>query len=100
MPAHQSAHGVRGDLVNLPAHFLRVFLREVPGEDRDVFRVIAQGRRRNREDFQTIIEIAPEEFIPHHLCKIPVGCSHQPHVDGNRLSAAQALEGLLLQSSK
>ena len=63
-----------------------------------VLGVIAQRRRRDREDFQPVIEIAAEEFVPHHLGEIPVGCRHQPDVDGDRLGAAQPLERLLLQS--
>ena len=97
MPAHQRAHRLRRDLVDLPAHFRGVFLGEVPGEDRYVLGVIAQRRRRDRKDLQPVIEIASEEFVAHHLGEIPVGRRHQPDVDGNRLGAAQPLERLLLQ---
>jgi hypothetical protein len=63
MPAHKSAHRLRRDLVNLPAHFPGVFLGEVPGEDRYVLRVIPQRRcRRDRENFQPIVEIASEKL--------------------------------------
>jgi hypothetical protein len=71
------------DLVDLPVHFRRVLLGEVPGQDGYVFGMIAQRRRGDRENLQPVIEIAAEEFIAHHLGQIPVGCRHQPHIDGD-----------------
>src|ERR1039458_6641322 len=96
MPAYQSAHRVGRNLIDLAVHLCGIFLREMPGEYGYVLRPIAQRRGRDRKDFQPIVEIASEEFIPHHLGEIPVGCRHQPDVNGNGLSAAQALKLLLL----
>ena len=60
--------------------------------------MIAQRRRRDREHLQPVVEIAAEKLIAHHLGQIPVGCRHQPDVDGDGARAAQPLKRLLLQS--
>ena len=66
----------------------------------NVLRMIAQRRRDDREDLQTVIEIAPKEFIPHHLSKIPVGCGHQPDINGNGARAPNPLEGFFLTRAR
>ena len=54
----------------------------------------------NGENLEPVIEITAEELIAHHLRQIPVGCRHQPHVDGDGACASQSLEGLLLESAE
>src|ERR1035441_6808746 len=99
MPAHQSAHCVRWNLIDLKPHFCGILLREMPCEYGYVLRPIAQRRGRDRKDFQPIVEIASEELTPHHLREIPIGCRRQPDVNGNRLRAAQPLKRLLDRKS-
>jgi len=99
-PAHQGPHRIGRNLVDLFVHFQGVLLGEVPGEYGYVLGMIAQRRRRDREHFQAVVEITPEELVPHHLREVPVRGRHQPDVDGDRLGAAQSLERLLLQCAQ
>ena len=83
-PVHQSSHRVRRNLVDLPVHFAAYFLVKCRARIGYILRAIAQRRRRDRKDFQPVVEIASEELVPHHLSEVAVGCRHQPDVDGNR----------------
>src|ERR1039458_5883703 len=57
MPAYQSAHRIRRNLIDLPVHLRGIFLREMAGQYRYILRPVAQRRRGDRKDFQAIVEV-------------------------------------------
>src|ERR1700674_3744885 len=63
----------------------------------NVFAALSQWRQKDGEHIQTIVEVTAKFASLHHLCQVPIGCSHQPHVHLVSPRAAEAFELLFLQ---
>ena len=69
-------------------------------QPRDVVRPLAQRRQHEREHVQPVVEVLAEAAVGHHPGQVAVGGRDHPHVDLDRLRAAEALELLLLQDAE
>ena len=69
-------------------------------QSRDVVRTIPQGRQHHREYIQPVVEVVAEAAVGNHLRQVAVRGRNQPHIDLDRLRAAQALELLFLQHAE
>src|SRR6185369_15430383 len=57
-------------------------------------------RQHDREDVQSVIEVAAKLFLSHHLRQISVGRRDDAHVDANCFSAPQPLKFVLLEHAQ
>ena len=77
---------------------------ELPGEtsreQRNVLRAFAQRGNANRENIQTVIQIAAKLFSVDHLLQVAMGRGHYSDVNFLRPGTAQALEFPLLQDAQ
>src|SRR5262245_47356904 len=89
--------GLPVDRRRFPAFPRRESLQEMPGQPRDVLAALAQGRQRDLDDAQPVVEVLPE--IPRRdlLGKARVGRRENAHVDRHSLAAADALDLSLLE---
>ena len=62
----------------------------MPGQRGDVFRPLAQGRRLQAQQGETVVEIRPEASGPHLLHQVFPGRADDAGIDGNGPVAAQA----------
>ena len=74
--------------------------QEVPGERKDVFRALPQGRERDGNTRNAVVEIAPEGSGLHHGSEVAIGGGDETELDRAPLIAADALERLFLQGPK
>src|ERR1017187_5154174 len=81
-------------------HLPGVLLSEVMREYGDIFRVVTEGRYRDRENLQPVIEIAAEELITHHLLQIPIGGREQADINQDGAGASEPFELLFLESAQ
>src|SRR5262245_66564263 len=72
----------------------------MPRKDDDVLRALPKRRYLNREDRQPEEQIFAELALGHALFQVPVRCRDDTHVHDQRLSAANALEPLLLERAQ
>ena len=78
----------------------RVLSNEVFDQSGNVIRALAQGRKKDRDDIEAIVQVGAELACRHQLSEILIGRSHDAHVDAYRPPAAQSLELLFLQSAQ
>src|SRR5271170_7315894 len=67
------------------------------GEFGYVLGAVPQRRSRNWENLQTIVKIAAEKLVAHHLRQVSVGRGHQADVNRDGSGTAESLEGFFLQ---
>ena len=63
-PAHESLHRLGGYLGYFPVHLFRMLFGEMPGQQRNVFRMVTQRRRHDGEYFQPVINASSACIIP------------------------------------
>src|SRR5258708_25050112 len=66
----------------------------------NVFAALPQWWQLDWEHVQTIVEVAAELAVIHHLLQIPICCSNQPDVHLMSASASQTLKLLFLQDAQ
>jgi len=64
--------------------------QDVFGQEREILDPLAQRRHRNRDMVQPVIEIFAELLLPHRLGQRPVRGGDDPHIDRQRMIAADA----------
>jgi hypothetical protein len=69
-------------------------------QNRDVTDALAQGRGKDREDFEAVVEIAAEFLVGDHFGEVAIGGGDQAHVHRNGTIAAEALDLALLQGAQ
>src|ERR1051326_2855583 len=94
---HERPHRLRRNPLDLFAYLARVLLGEVSSKYRNILRVIAQGRSRDRKYLEAVVEVASKKLVAHHLGQVAVGGGDEPDVNGNGPGPSQPLERLLLQ---
>ena len=93
----EQLHRAPVDPVDGAAEALAVLGGEVRGQKRNVFRALAQRRQSQREDVQSVIEVAAEPSGAHVFHQVAIGGGDDPDVNVNRIAAAEPLEFALLQ---
>src|ERR1700733_6447714 len=78
--SNERVHGFRRNRVDLPGHSKRKMLREVPHQERDIFRTLAQRGNMDGKDVQPIKEIGTELLLVDHRLKIAIGRGDQASV--------------------
>ena len=96
--SRSSASGVELELGL--AVLVAVLVEEVLREQRDVVLALAQRRQLDGDDVQPVEEILAEPALLHHLPQVDVGRGDDPHVDLDRLHAAQPHELALLHDAQ
>ena len=71
---------------------LRALRQEVPREQRNVFRALAQMRQAQANDVQAVVQVLAEQALAHALLEILVRRRDDAHVRLDRLVAADAVE--------
>ena len=66
----------------------------------DVVGSLSEGRYRDREDVQAVVEIVAEALRSNHFAEITVGRGDHAHVDLERTCPADTLELVLLQHAE
>ncbi|CCJ84281.1 hypothetical protein BN133_658 [Cronobacter dublinensis 582] len=102
LPFHfaQRVQRFSGNAVDAASQAAGDFKRKRLHQQRNVFRALAQRRQMDREHVQTVIEIASELAVRHHLAQIAVSGGDKPHVGLDDFIAAEPLKLLLLQHAQ
>ena len=79
---------------------LAVLLEEVLREQRNVVLALAQRRQLHGDDVQPVEQVLAELAFVHHVPQVDVGRGDDPHVDLDRLDAAEAHELALLDDAQ
>src|SRR5262245_45628885 len=98
--ALEQLHRAPVDPVDGAAEALAVLGGEVRGQKRNVFRALAQRRQSQREDVQSVIEVAAEPSGANVFRQIAISGCDDPDVNVNRIAAAEPLEFALLQHAQ
>src|SRR5207249_6256160 len=85
---------------NRLARLLGVLAQEVLGEQRQVFAALAQWRHADGHAVEAVVEVLAEAAILDQLAEILVRRRDQPHVDGNRIVAADPTDHALLEDAQ
>src|SRR5215469_18118029 len=93
-------HGFRIDALDAVPDARTASLREELREQRDIVGAVPQGRKRDREDAQAIVEILTEASLTHGPCEVAIGGGDHPHVDLRGVARAYTLELLLLEHAQ
>jgi len=80
MPPAEGAHRFCGDRVDVLVHAAGVFFGKVPHQPRNVARPFAQRRKLDRENVESVIQIAAKLAPGDHLRQILVRCRNQPEL--------------------
>ena len=88
------------DAADFLPHFGAGLDGKAHGEDRNIFRPLAKGRNENRNDAQSVIEIATEGASRRVRCEVAVGSGNYSHVHANRRGATNPLKLLLLEHAQ
>src|SRR5262249_40544492 len=91
---------LRPDLVELLLGFRRKTLHEKVCQSADVFPSFSQGRKGNRNDVQTVVEIRPETALFYRAGEIAIGRCDDFDVDTDRFDSSDALELSFLEKSQ
>src|ERR1700722_15819650 len=100
MPLSQLLDSRGGNRFDLLLHPLRIFLREIPHQQRNIFRAFAQWRDPNGKNIQAVIEVAAKLALGNHLFQVAICRSNKPDIHFHRPAIAQALELALLKCSQ
>ena len=92
--------GLGREAVDLAAGFGVELLQEVVGQLGDVLRAFAQGGNDDLQHAEPEVEVAAESALGHVLFQVAVRGGDHPHVDLDRLAAADALEGMPFQHAE
>src|SRR5262245_47678963 len=80
--------------------FLRILLKEVIREQKQIGLSFPQRRNENREDIQAIVKVLAELSIRDRLFEILVGGRDEPDIGTDRLGSADAFELSFLQDAQ
>src|SRR6202007_585689 len=97
---YKSPHHFDGNFPNLLAHLLSKCFHEVPYQQRYIFHALSQRGYGYGKYVKAVIKIAAKPVPGNQSRQIAMGCGNQPHVDAQRLRAAQPLELSLLQDAQ
>src|ERR1700730_3250912 len=76
------------------------FLQEIVGQQWNVFPPLSQRRQYQRNDLQSVIEVATKNTLTHRLFQIDVCSCNDAHVCFTNLGRTQGAVLLILQKSK
>ncbi|OPZ58915.1 MAG: hypothetical protein BWY87_01241 [Deltaproteobacteria bacterium ADurb.Bin510] len=96
----QQIDGRGRDAFDALAQFLGVLLDKVVRQQHHVAAALGEFGHVDREDVQTIVEVAPEMALLDALLEVAVGGRDDAHVDLDRTRGAQGLELLFLQHAQ
>src|SRR5262245_30306385 len=88
------------DHIDAAVHAAGKLADEVIDENVDVLRPLTEGRYRDREDVEAVVEIVTEAALFDHPGEIPVRRRDHTDVDVDRPCAAEALELVFLQHAQ
>jgi len=88
------------DHIDSAIHAAGKLADEVIDERVDVPRPLTEGRYRNREDVQAVVQIVTEAALFDHPGEVPVRGGDKTDVDVDRPCSAETLELVLLQHAK
>src|SRR5207245_1149303 len=97
---HQDLERLRGDAVELAVVGGRELRDEAPHQERDVRPPLAQRRQIDVEDVEAVEEVVPEAAQGDLLLQGLVGRGDDAHVHLDRLRAADAEEGTVLEHTQ
>src|ERR1035437_8454843 len=97
---HQRFHGAGPDIMYRLTEVGCILLEEIPGEQGDIFRALAQRRHVDGHDVYTVIQVAAECARLDHLLQVAVGGEQDSKVQRDQFIAAQPAELLLLQDAQ
>jgi hypothetical protein len=100
MLAGQRVHHRVGDARHRAAVLDAELLGELPDEEGDVLLAVAERRHPEDDGAEAIVEVEPEPSGGDDLPEVLVGGGDQPHVDADRLFAADADDLLLLEHAE
>ena len=89
-----------GEAPDLPPGLGIELLQEVVGQQGDVFLPFPQGGHDDLQHAEAEVEVAAEAPLGHVAFQVAVGGGDHPHVDLDRLAAADALEGMPFQHAE
>src|SRR4029077_5565024 len=95
--ATECVEGLVGDQTNVPIHATRELVNEVMNERLDVLGSLPEGRYRDREDVEAVIEIVTEPLGSNHPAKIRVRRGDRAHIDPEPPRPAETLQLAFLQ---
>src|SRR5215470_18942295 len=88
------------DQIDAAIHPAGKLADEVIDESVDVLPAFTDGRYRDREDVQAVVQILPEAARFDHAGEVAVGGGDHTHVDLDRPCSAQTLELVFLQHAQ
>ncbi len=94
---HKRLHCSLIKSLHLAVKLLIVLLQKVLDEQRNIALALSQRRHLNVNDIEPVVQIFTKGLRFDHLKEILIGSRHNPHIDANRLGAANPLEFALLQ---
>src|SRR5271155_811612 len=71
-PFDKRFHGLGGNGFDVPAHALRMNSEEVPHQDGNIVAAFAQGRNREGEHAQTVVEVTTELSRVDHFGQVAI----------------------------
>jgi hypothetical protein len=92
----QQVHRLRRKPLHRFAIAFGIALEKVLRQLRNIFPALTQRRHINSHDVQAVIEILAKAPGAHLFRQIAMGGGNQPHINGKRLVAADALHLALL----
>src|ERR1700678_563961 len=93
----EQLHDVIRNMANLLVHARRKLANKVLHQKRNVFRTLAQRRKRDRKYIEPVEQIGAETPLPNHLAQILIRSRHNPDINPDRAVAAEPLEFLFLK---
>ena len=69
-------------------------------EEWNVFRALAQGRNKNGENVETVVEVAAKLFRQNHLLQVAMGGRHDSRVERDLIVRADRSHRAFLQRAK
>ena len=88
------------NLVDCPAHPLRMFLNEVAGEQRYVFAALPKRRHAQRKDVEPVVQICAKLVLVNHSLQVAVSGGYEAYVGPDRARPAHSLEFLILDGTQ
>ena len=92
--------GFRRNRVDWLFHSMAKYLNEMRDQGKNVFPSLSKCRYCDREDIQTIVQIAAKLTSRYHVDQILIGRCNQPDIDFMGLTISRSFELLFLQHAQ
>src|SRR5207245_4734453 len=73
---------------------------EVPDQRRNIFAPFSQGRQRNRQDIEPVVEIPAEFATLARPLEVPIRCRNYTNIDENGVAPSKPVDFSLLERAQ